>query len=74
MVYIILLQVGDELLEINGYSTEGMLHTDVVAISKQRGNKIALTVKRSSETISKLYMLLLNCWSVLILPLISGRG
>ena len=52
---------------------EGMLHTDAVAIIKQGGNKISLTVRRSSETISKLYTLLLNCWSVLVLPLISGR-
>ena len=38
-----------------------MLHTDAVAITKQ-GRKIALTVKRLSETTSKLYMSLLNCW------------
>ena len=38
-----------------------MSHDDAVSIIKQGGNKIALTVKRSSETISKLYMSLLNC-------------
>ena len=42
----LLLQVGDVLLEINGYSTKGMLLIDADSIIKQEGNKIALTIKR----------------------------
>ena len=43
-------------------STEDISHTDAINIVKVGGKKIALTVKRSKETPSKLYILLLNCW------------
>jgi len=40
------LQVGDELLEINGNSTEGMLHSDAITIIKHGGNMVKLIVRR----------------------------
>jgi len=42
------LQVGDELLEINGNLTESMLQSDVVTIIKQGRNVVRLTVRRLS--------------------------
>ena len=41
-----MLQVGDELLEINGNSTEGMLHSDAITIIKHGGNMVKLIVRR----------------------------
>lgn len=40
------LRVGDELLEINGNSTEGMLHSDAITIIKHGGNMVKLIVRR----------------------------
>ena len=48
------------IIRINGISTKGISHTDAVNIIKQGGNKITLTVKRLSDTTSKLYIALLN--------------
>ena len=39
-------QVGDELLEINGNTTEGMLHSDAITIIKHGGNSVKLTIRR----------------------------
>jgi C-terminal processing protease CtpA/Prc len=44
------LKVGDELLEINGNSTEGMLHADAITIIKHGGEKVSLIVRRVPET------------------------
>ena len=43
------LQVHDELLEINGNSTEGMLHSDAITIIKHGGDIVRLIVRRVSE-------------------------
>ena len=43
------LMVGDELLEINGNSTEGMLHSDAITIIKHGGEKVRLIVRRLPE-------------------------
>ncbi|KAL5517748.1 hypothetical protein EMCRGX_G003357 [Ephydatia muelleri] len=44
--------VGDELLEINGNSTEGMGHVDAITIIKHGGDIVKLTVKRLPESLS----------------------
>ena len=46
------LQVGDELLEINGNSTEGMGHADAITIIKHGGDIVKLTVRRLPESLS----------------------
>ena len=45
---LLLPQVGDELLEINGYSTEGMFHADAVTMIKHGGDYVKLIVSRVS--------------------------
>lgn len=42
-------QVGDELLEINGNSTEGMLHSDAITIIKHGGDVVKLIIRRVPE-------------------------
>eukprot|EP00731_Ephydatia_muelleri_P003202 Em0001g3202a len=46
------MRVGDELLEINGNSTEGMGHADAITIIKHGGDIIKLTVSRLPESLS----------------------
>lgn len=43
------MQVGDELLEINGNSTEGMLHSDAITIIKHGGDAVKLIIRRLAE-------------------------
>ena len=43
-------QVGDELLEVNGNSTEGMLHSDAVTIIKHGGDIVKLIVMRVGDS------------------------
>ena len=38
--------MGDELLEVNGNSTEGMLHSDAITIIKHGGDVVKLIVRR----------------------------
>ena len=44
-------QVGDELLEINGNNTEGMLHLDAMDIIKHGGSVVKLIVRREEPFI-----------------------
>ncbi|KAL5517766.1 hypothetical protein EMCRGX_G003379 [Ephydatia muelleri] len=44
--------VEDELLEINGNSTEGMGHADAFTIIKHKGDIVKLTVRRLPESLS----------------------
>ena len=43
-------QVGDELLEVNGNSTEGMLHSDAITIIKHGGDIVKLIVRRVGDS------------------------
>ena len=47
--YFACVQVGDELLEINGNTTEGMLHSDAITIIKHGGDSVKLTIRRVLE-------------------------
>eukprot|EP00731_Ephydatia_muelleri_P003274 Em0001g3274a len=49
------LRVGDELLEINGNSTEGLGHADAITIIKHGGDIVKLTVRRLPESLSGRY-------------------
>ena len=44
-------QVGDELLEINGNSTEGMLHSDTITIIKHGRDVVKLIIRRMPEEV-----------------------
>ena len=48
----VVLQVGDELLKINGNSTEGMAHADAITIIKHGGDIVKLTVRRLPVSLS----------------------
>lgn len=43
------LQVGDQLMEINGMSTKDMTHADAIELIKQCGNSVSLMVKRGGK-------------------------
>ena len=43
---ILCVQVGDELLEINGNSTEGMRRSDAVSVIKHGGDVVKLIIRR----------------------------
>ena len=51
VTHCLLPQVGDELLEINGNNTEGMLHSDAITIIKHGGNVVKLIVRRGEPFI-----------------------
>lgn len=40
------IKAGDELLEINGNSTEGLLHSDAITIIKHGGGVAKLIIRR----------------------------
>ena len=42
-------QVTDEILEINGQSTENMLHSDAITVIKSGGNTVRLVIRRAIE-------------------------
>ena len=42
--------MGDELLEVNGNSTEGMLHSDAITIIKHGGDVVKLIVRRVGDS------------------------
>ena len=43
-------QVGDELLEVNGYFTDGMFHMDAITIIKHGGDIVKLIVRRVGDS------------------------
>ncbi|XP_072026608.1 membrane-associated guanylate kinase, WW and PDZ domain-containing protein 2-like isoform X3 [Amphiura filiformis] len=43
------MMVGDQLIEINGYNTDGMLHTEAIAAIKSGGSKVRLLLRRSGK-------------------------
>nr|XP_054752270.1 membrane-associated guanylate kinase, WW and PDZ domain-containing protein 2-like isoform X1 [Lytechinus pictus] len=46
----ILMRVGDELIEINGQSTEGMLHSEAINAIRNGGDSITLVLRRSYKS------------------------
>lgn len=44
-----LLSVGDEIIEINNYSTVGLTHADAVAIISQSGPAVKLKLRRNYQ-------------------------
>lgn len=46
---IFVLQVGDQLMEINGRSTKDMTHADAIELIKQCGSSVSLLVKRGGK-------------------------
>ena len=44
-------QVGDEVLEINGNSTENMLHSDAATIVRHGGDMVRLIVRRLTDKV-----------------------
>lgn len=49
LIHVCAPQVGDELLEINGNSTESMLHSDAITIIKHGGDVVKLIIRRVPE-------------------------
>ena len=45
------LWVGDEILEINGRSTENIPHADAIALIKSGGNRVRLLIHRSNKPV-----------------------
>jgi len=43
--------VGDEILEINGRSTEDIPHADAIALIKSGGNRVHLLIHRSNKPV-----------------------
>ncbi len=41
--------MADELLEINGNSTEGMNHSDAITIIKHGGDRVQIIIRRFLE-------------------------
>ena len=39
----------DEILEINGHSTENMLHSEAISVIKNGGNSVKLVIRRAIE-------------------------
>ncbi|XP_065305440.1 membrane-associated guanylate kinase, WW and PDZ domain-containing protein 1-like isoform X5 [Dermacentor albipictus] len=48
------LQVGDQILEVNGINTKNMTHADAINIIRQGGNTVRLLVKRTRKVPSPL--------------------
>ncbi|KAL3246095.1 hypothetical protein MRX96_057963 [Rhipicephalus microplus] len=59
------LQVGDQILEVNGINTKNMTHADAINIIRQGGNTVRLLVKRTRKGAITSCC---NCW------LLSCRG
>ena len=45
----LLTQVGDQLIEINGYSTHNITHTEAIDLIQNGGATVRLKVKRSAK-------------------------
>lgn len=43
------LQVGDQLLEVNGICTDGMTHAEAIGLIREGGSTVTLLIKRSSN-------------------------
>jgi len=43
--------VGDEILEINGRSTENIPHAEAIALIKSGGNRVRLLIHRSNKPV-----------------------
>ena len=43
--------MGDEILEINGRSTENIPHADAIALIKSGGNRVHLLIHRSNKPV-----------------------
>lgn len=43
------MQVGDQILEINGYKTDSMTHSDAIDIIQNGGQTVRLLVRRTGK-------------------------
>ena len=48
-VHLLSLQVGDQLIEINGYSTHNITHTEAIDLIQNGGATVRLKVKRNAK-------------------------
>ncbi|XP_022098368.1 membrane-associated guanylate kinase, WW and PDZ domain-containing protein 2-like isoform X2 [Acanthaster planci] len=42
-----LVRVGDQIIEINGHSTDGMLHSEAIDVIRRGGNRVRLLLRRA---------------------------
>ena len=49
LLLLLWLQVGDQIIEINGYNTTNMTHSDAIELISSGGSTVKLLVKRTGK-------------------------